>query len=46
VAYGIMYHVEDAGVHLTNNLAKIFMTLVFYSLFKIKKREKNEPGRI
>lgn len=37
-AYGIMHHVEDAGVHLTNNLTKIFMTLGFYSLFKIQKR--------
>ena len=42
VAYGIMHHVEDAGVHLTNNLTKIFMTLTFYSLFKIKKRKINE----
>ena len=39
VAYGIMYHIEDAGVHLTNNLVKILMTLMFYSLFKIKRRE-------
>jgi len=37
-AFGVMYHVEDPGVHLTNNLAKIFMTLMFYSLFKLKER--------
>lgn len=40
VAYGIMYHIEDAGVHLVNNLCKIAMTLTFYSLFKIQKRER------
>jgi len=36
--YGLMYHVEDAGVHLTNTLCKIAMSLFFYSLFKIKYR--------
>jgi len=40
VAYGKMYHIEDPGVHLLNNLLKIVMTLSFYSLFKIKKKEE------
>jgi len=38
-ASGIMYHIDDAGVHLLNNLTKIFMTLTFYNLFKIKSRK-------
>lgn len=38
VAYGIAYHIENAGVHLVNNLTKIAMTLTFYSLFRIKHR--------
>ena len=40
VAYGIMYHVENPGVHLVNNLTKIFMTFAFYSLFRIRRRKK------
>jgi hypothetical protein len=36
--FGLMYHVNDVGVHLVNNLAKIFMTLTFYSLFKLKQK--------
>ena len=38
VAYGILFHVEDMGVHLINNLCKIAMTLFYYSLFKIRYR--------
>jgi hypothetical protein len=37
-AFGNMYHVNDLGVHLVNNLAKIMMTLSFYSLFKLKHK--------
>jgi hypothetical protein len=38
VAYGELYYTANEGVHLVNNLAKIAMTLAFYSLFKIKER--------
>lgn len=41
-ALGALFHVENPGVHLTNNLAKIMLTLTFYSLFKIKRRGKHE----
>ncbi|MFX0142207.1 MAG: hypothetical protein ACFFDN_51690 [Candidatus Hodarchaeota archaeon] len=34
-----LYYVADKGVHFVNNLVKIFMTLGFYSLFKLKRRE-------
>lgn len=37
VAVGEMFHVEDSAVHLLNNVCKIFWTLTFYKLSKIKK---------
>ena len=42
VAIGDMFHIEDAGVHLTNNVTKIVMTLFFYNLFLLQRRSKNE----
>lgn len=33
-----LYYVANDGVHLLNNLVKIFMTLTFYNLFKLKRR--------
>jgi len=41
--FGKMFYANDPYVHLVNNLAKIFMTLTFYNLFKIKRKlRKNE----
>jgi len=38
-SFGELFYVADEGVHLLNNLAKIFMTLFFYNLFKVKRRK-------
>ena len=35
---GEMFHVDNPAIHLLNNLCKIFWTLTFYSLGKIRKR--------
>lgn len=40
LAVGEMFHIEAPDVHLLNNLTKIFWTLTFYSLGKLKKRRK------
>lgn len=37
-AFGKMFYAADPYVHLVNNLSKIFMTLTFYSSFKVKRR--------
>jgi hypothetical protein len=37
VAVGEMFYVANEGVHLLNNVAKIMMTLMFYSLFQVKR---------
>lgn len=40
IAVGDMFHIEAPDVHLLNNLTKVFWTLTFYSLSKIKIRRK------
>lgn len=42
LAVGEMFYVPNEGVHLVNNLAKISQGLFFYSLFKIRLRDKVE----
>lgn len=38
VSVGEMFFVPNDAIHLLNNLSKIFMSLFFYSLFKLKLR--------
>lgn len=45
-SFGELFYVADEGVHLVNNLAKIFMTLFFYNLFKVKRRQNHKYLRI
>ncbi len=38
IGIGQLYYVANNGIHLTNNLAKIFWTLSFYLVFKLKRK--------
>jgi len=42
IAVGEMFYVGNSAVHFTNNITKIFWTLTFYELFKIRKIKKDE----
>lgn len=39
-AIGDLYYVANSGIHLVNNLCKIFWTLTFYSLFQLKRKRQ------
>jgi len=38
LAVGKMFFIDNPGVHFVNNICKIFWTLTFYNLAKIKKK--------
>ena len=41
LAVGEMYYVPNSAIHFVNNITKIFWTLTFYEVFKIRRIKKD-----